>query len=484
MFSPLASRLGNIYGEWVGWRYLAFRYLGLFLLFLSVYATGIYSLLNTKYKTRIVIGSVVALYLFFAFRGNLYWFCWDNWSTCGLTFAILVTLALNRKFSVINLVLLAVLSGITTLFRLPSISMVPVSLLLLFLICRSNRFSFSKTVSILLVYVGFFILTVFVIITLLYGSFPAYVTAFDENPVMQHSLSQITLPFFGYLILCLAIAFLNLIFEKGIGRIRKRYHGWLKNIFLSLIFLCVLVMIFPRQYGIDRLATVILGIIDYALFVLFVYGKKTGNRKLMVAAVTIFFLSAVESIGSNMGYFKSLTWPAIPLIAMLLGNKFTRNQRILCCFWGVAFVIVSLIVQIRYWNENSYEIKGNNVLSGMRANSEWGEKIDAVLENVGPYIQDGYAPIVVREGNKYIWEYLFMAPNRHQRHLFNNWWAFDDEQYVAAIQEDMENSQKPPIILYMQWENPEEDNRMVSMLKRNAVCVVNEPGFSFWMKKE
>lgn len=122
------------------------------------------------------------------------------------------------------------------------------------------------------------------------------------------------------------------------------------------------------------------------------------------------------------------------------------------------------------------------ILNGMHTNPERGEFIMKIYNDSKPFLINGYTPIVLKQGNDYIYEYIMKSPNKYQRHTFSNWWAFWDKKYVESVQKEIKTSKEPIFVLYRQWIDPENIPPMLKMLQNNTKCVVNEPGYSIWIK--
>lgn len=205
--------------------------------------------------------------------------------------------------------------------------------------------------------------------------------------------------------------------------------------------------------------------------------------------IILFFIPFVSAIGSNAGCLKNLIWPIIPLIIWLFGNHFKSNLKNLYICWAIAYGIYSIIgiTQYNLMDEKisllTYKFNDKeSVLYGMYTTPERGEMISNVYEDMKPYLKKGYIPIVLKQGNDYIYEYVMKAPNKYQRHNFSNWFAFWEEDYINSVQKEINNLNQPVVVLYRQWKDPDNLTPMLVMLSENTICEVDKPGYSIWVK--
>ena len=484
IYAPLSSRLANWFGNAVGWKYLAFRYLALALNFTAIYITAMFALICSNRKRKIVVWSVIFTLLGLTFKTMTGYYGWDNWTACFLASCIILFFSLADRFTWGKLLLLGAMCGLTILMRIPNMSLLFFGVILLALISKSK----NRTATVLV-----FILTVltvdFLVVSWLYGDFSNYLNLFKTLSINSHNPEKIVRPFFTRFALVMIfsalfyLGFRWLKIKSGSGQNRL----FLISCVLTLVFTLSLLPSIGASFGMGPAYSY--GIILFSLIFLFKRGVQKKDRKLTDKLLILFILSTVTAIGSNVGFTKVLIWPVLPLIIYLLENRFSRSLNILFYCWASAYFIYSIIgiTQYNYMDEKigrlSYRFNDKeSVLYGMHTTPEQGEFITEIYRDVKSYEEKGFRLIVLKQGNDYLYEYLFGEVNRYQRHNFGNWYAFWDDEYIDAIRNDINNADTPVIVLYRQWKGPDDMTPMLRMLETNAECVIDKPGYSIWKK--
>lgn len=485
IYSPLSSWLANQFGNLVGWKYLAFRYLALALNFTAIFICALYALYSSKRKKLIACSSIIIVLLALSFRLMSGYYGWDSWTACSLSICIVIFLSLIKRYTLFKLILLGVFTSVTALMRIPNISVIIFSVFILCFAFRKRKYLINR----LLWFLSVFICTFFLILLLLVKNIDTYFYSFSCYHIGDHSLIQMVRPLLLRFILTLAYSCVFYISYKFLKYIRKSHPQLEKWSYLIIIGLFLL-SLNPHKdvyFGMDL--SFCLGWMLMMLIMLFFTAKYERDRLLLCRLFILFLFSLTAGIGSNGGYSKSLVWSLLPLIIWLFGDHFKGILKYLSFCSAIAYGIYSVmgILQYNYMDEKlsclTYQFKDKeSVLYGMYTTPERGEFISEIYEYMKQYIQKGYQPIVLRQGNDYIYEYIIMAPNKHQRHNFSNWYAFWDQEYVKAVQMEINESQQPVFVLYAQWKDTENPTTMWTMLQQNTKCMIDRPGYSIWIK--
>lgn len=485
VYSPLSSWLANKFGHFVGWKYISFRYLALCLNFIGIFIPSAYALSVSGRKKLVAISAIVTTLLALSFKTMTHYYGWDSWTICCLPICIVLFISLLHKFTWMKLIGLGIAAALTSLMRIPNISILLFSVIVLAWSDVDRRLCIYR----IMVLVSVFIVSSFIVLTLIYGNITAYFDAFSTNKIEDHSLVQIFSPLFVRFLLAVMYAcFLGLgdMYLKFIDRFKPVRKLWL---YLILIILFTASLLPSRGHSFGMGPAFCLGLILLSLFLLIRKSRLQGNTRLFLDLSVIFLFSMAAGIGSNGGYTKALVWPLFPLIIWLLGYTFRGSLKKLFVCCAVSYGVYSAIGIINYnflderLSRLSYTFgEEDMVLYGMHTNPERGEFIMDIYRDSKPFLTNGYTPIVLKQGNDYIYEYIMIRPNKYQRHTFSNWRAFWDKKYVESIQREIKTSREPVFVLYRQWIDPQDITPMLKMLQENTVCVVNKPGYSIWIK--
>lgn len=256
-------------------------------------------------------------------------------------------------------------------------------------------------------------------------------------------------------------------------------------IYLLLAVALFIFLISPRRPNIGNVVEIAISLELLGLCVLSYKAYKHQKKGTLFIALSIFLLSLVPTIGSNWGFVKLLVWPVIPVIYSNLSYDIPRALKIFAIVYGVSLTAFSVYAYRRptfgdiNLNELTYKLD-MGVLKGMYTSPERGTHIQQVYTKASSLISEGYHPIILKAGNDYLWEYLFMEPNLLKRHSFDEWHAFNDKEYVNNIDEKAKKDSRS-LIMYMQWKDENEPTEMLKMLNREYVCIVDEEGFSFYV---
>lgn len=495
VYSPLSSWLAHWFGFIFDWRYLAFRRLALILHFSGLLVCALYALRISTFKTRIILFSAAA-----AFAMSLFpIYGWDSWTICFVCLSLVACLSLYRNFSYRKVVLVSVLVGLTTLMRITNISIIPISGLIVFLAAKNHNRELRDAHAFLpksvagpwvvaicsLVISILFALTV---ICFLYGNLEIFIKTIRDNSIGSHSLEYITVPFFRqFLFVCVLAALFFLWF--CILR-----HFYRRPFFLTVVIVSGVAMILfgcllmPTRIFYVKMQWFCLGYILLA-FIYMLRESRKGKRGIVTTVMIMFLLSLVPAIGSNCGYWKGLAWPLIPLIVAFIGRGWNVIMSYFSTVWYATIIIFACfsITRGTFLDEGlfklNYRMKEATVFEGMVTTKERGSYISSVYKDIKPYIDGGYRILPLKEGNNYTWEYLTLSRNIWQRHNFEDWYAFWDQSYIDCVRREIREDNRPILVMYMQFKDPDNPSPMYLMLNEEAECIIDRPGYSFWERK-
>lgn len=499
VYSPLASWLGHLLGNMVEWKYVAFRYLASSLHLAAMFVCGFFALNFSKYpKLTIIVASLATLFMLLD-HSDQYLYNWDSWSAPVVSIAIVTLLSYIFRPCNYKIFILSLTAAVATLLRLPNASIIPLLMALLAVILYIKKQPLRKIIAIPVIFLSITLLILWLIFICMYGSIDGYLQFLNQNEVNDHSLNHVIIPFFKQFIFAGCFSVLTYFAYKLLSLPK------LKGICYGAVFIVITVFLYialtyttGEAFGSDKQA--ILGINLLIIAILSLHAYKRYDYIRMAAVISLFLLTAVPAVGSNGGYMKALAWPVLPiLVSYGTETKISTSLKSISIAWILAFLAfcITRFYSKSFFDESlvSQDFKfkeTGTVLDGMHTDAKRGELLLELNRQLKPYIEKGYRIIPLRYGNKYMWEYMTLTWNKYQRHKFSNLEAFDDEEYVHSIENDLHTSQSPCLIVYMypsgelvyspeySESNPVEDTAMLDMLGRNASCVLTTANYSLW----
>lgn len=495
VYSPLSSWLAHWFGVIFNWRYLAFRRLALILHFSGLLACALYALRISTFKTRIILfsaASALAMSLFPIYG-------WDSWTICFVCLSLVACLSLYRNFSYRKVVLVSVLVGVTSLMRITNISVIPISVFIVFLAAKNHNGTLRDYTSCLpgfLTYpwlVALCSLIVSILVTLavicfLYGNPEFFIQTIKENRIGSHSFESITLPFFRQFLIVVVLAALYFLWF----RVLRHFYG--RSFFLAVVIASGVVMILckciltPSKGYYVMMQLFCLGGVLLA-FIYMLRESRKGKQGIVATVMIMFLLSLVPAIGSNCGYWKVLAWPLVPLIVAFIGRSWNIIMSYFSVVWYATVIVIACfsITRGTFLDEGlfklNYRMDEATVFEGMITTKERGSLISTVYSDIKPYIDKNYRILPLKEGNNYMWEYLTLSRNTLQRHNFSDWYAFWNQKYIDGVRRKIRQDNRPILVMYMQFKDPENPSPMYLMLNEEAECVIDRPGYSFWKRE-
>lgn len=488
-YSPLSAWLAHFYGEAFDWRYLFFRHLTLALNFLTIFICSAYALRIARYRWLVMAGAWMATLFFTGQSGIHTIYGWDSWSYCFVAAGTVILLSLLRRFSYGKLVLLSLVAAATFLLRLPNVVMAAICVLTLTARpCVSSPGGLAKGLRqaglFLLLFIGFS----WLLIAAIYGSAGNYLQIFSANPIDAHSPLAVVTPFFTRG----AIAMICALFTWGVYSLfaHTAAKGGMARVvdIVGVTTLMVAFMLPERGSSIGGEGREVAGIVLLLLWLALRRAMKEGDRLRVVSVAALFLMGAVTAAGSNLGFTKYMAWPLLPLALAYGVKKLDRTGKTFCIMTVVAFGVVFLCNKTRpfYFDGRLSQLTyrfdaGSGVLAGMVTTPEKGAAIEETMTVARPYREKGYEILPLKGGNEYIWEYIYGWPNKYQRNLFENWYAFNDPGYVDAIMADLRASRHPVLVMFMQNNDPASPWLMCQRLDEEAEMVADTPWYTFWV---
>ena len=490
VYSPLSAWFGNVFGNLAGWNFVGFRYLTLFLILTPIYFSGVYVLQRIRNKRAVLLICGLCVYLSSIFRASFNIYGWDCWTTFFVTLTLLSTLSYFRCQSYPKVILIGVLSGFTVLLRLPNITVVVFEIVILLSIGMIDQdIRRRRTFGHLIIYLISVIATILIALSFLYGSVAHFYLQFEANHINSHPLPDIVLAFIEglrndiFFVLVFWVSYL--VYKYVCSNSPRAATKWILGAFITCLFLALIVSGSP-EYLFNVNTFMAAGVTFTLLSILFIKWDYDRKRKIM-ACVILFLLCCVPAIGSNNGYAKILTFPAVPVLYMVIEPALKRGMKEVGEMVAIALVMYSFIGPLRhtFWDggypELTYRVDGG-VLDGVRTTPERGAFLQKVYDRVQTFANEGYEIIPVRRGDDYIWEYMWMRPNRFQRHTFNSPGMLNDVKYVGAMMEDIRKSHQPVLVLLIRDPEFEEATLMQDTLDKEMRIVEGNKNYKLYVR--
>lgn len=456
VYSPLSAWLGHIYGELFHWKYLAFRWLLICLITLSIYITSLYSLIISNNKSLIIFISIFCVYFATTFKSDMNIYGWDHWSAPMVAINLVIMLSFLKRNTLWKIVMLGIFSSITVYMRLPNANLIGIITIIITLnAIKENswkKFFIYETLYLIVALAGCLL-----VIFILYGSWSNYIEYFDSNKIGAHSVVQIIKPFAISSLAIIRYTLIMLLAYYVVWFASKKIHyTWLKYFVYAITGCGLFILMIPLRR--NTMGNTLDAAISFALLgiiLLISRGIKEKNKNEVLYAVSIFMICCVVSIGSNWGFFKFLAWPAVPLLAVFAIKKLTQPVKWYSILVGASFYVYSFFSFSRptFFDDNLYQLNhklSGGVLEGMYTKPERGKMIEEVERATKPFKQAGYQILSLKSGNEYIWEYINLNRNPYQRHNFDYWDAFNDSIYVEKVINHTKSTDNPVAILYLE----------------------------------
>lgn len=485
VYSPLSSWIAHYYGELVHWKYLGFRYLAVGIHYVSLLICGAYALRNTRYPIRIILVTWIVTLLMMTDKAPHFLYGWDAWTEVILSATVVLWIYFVRTGKYYVLLLIMLSSAVASLFRLPNSCIVLFGAFLTSIYFSIKKVGIGRSVLNGLVFAAITMGFIAAFLTLLYGSVSTYLDTLSQNTIGEHSLSDMVVPFIKGFCCCAGFAGLLYVLYLAVKKIYRCINlGWVFALILIFVFLVTVGVV---KYNF-RINGMVIGIDFILMYVIIRKSIAKKNLKSILIIILIFLIGSVPSLGSNCGFYKSLSWTVLPLLISMTDNiKPGRVVKILSVSLAVAFVVIRVaMLRVPTFEDDSVfklsaRIENSEiVLDGMVTNSRRKETITKLTSFLKPYEEEEYAIIPLRAGNDYMWEYMTLHWNPYQRHNFGNWYAFWDKEYVENVINEIKSSGKPTVVMYMQWRDDDNPSVMFTRLGEEMKCIADEPGYSLW----
>lgn len=219
-----------------------------------------------------------------------------------MPFCIELFISLIYKFAWWKLIGVGIATALTSLMRIPNITIFIFSILVLAYSSGNKNDRFLR----ITIFISVFIISFFTVLKLLYGDIILYFEAFSNNKIGDHSTIQLIKPLvIKFLLVVTYACFLGLSYWylKFIDKINIRWRVWL---YLLLIVILLISLLPSRGFSFGMGPAFCLGLILLSLFILIRKSKLQEDFRLFLAISVIFLFSLGAGIGSNGGYTKLL----------------------------------------------------------------------------------------------------------------------------------------------------------------------------------
>lgn len=484
--SPLTSYLCGLFGGIVGFNWLAYRYLALTLSNLAIIASGIYLYSDTKRLKFSVVVTCVVIFISGLYRRIPNLFGWDA-TTLFFTVVTLITLLCYiKRPSVRLLIILAVLSAITTLVRVPNAIIVPVIFAIL-MWKASDKGIFNRiTDKNLLIYIVVTALSVFLILLALYGSLSDYIHYIQANQMGAHQIKEILIPY------ARSVSKIILMISALLGLCSVMNHfaddGKPKGISGICVIAGLAVLLFVSLYFNQGFTSNLNFPIECVLSgLIYVLYKERDNLHGIpaVQAISAIMLGFVGAFGSNTGLVKYITWALIPITAgMLVRFLSPKALRLYGLVFGVPLVATLILyARVEAFAESglrytTHKIENGNAC-GLYTTAERKQIIDEINATKS-LIPEDHALLVLGEStNRFGYEYLFGSRGDYSRHEWSNLPLYDYDSYVDWVKSKLASGGDKIAVIYIKREN-DADSKTKSLLDSRVPMIRDTETFSVY----
>jgi branched-subunit amino acid transport protein len=475
--APLSNYFGYLFGSTFGWEWIKFRYLAFGLHKIAILIGGYYMWHKTKQYWLSLSTTCAALLIssLFSFSQNLYG--WDSWTLPLIVCSLIAIIEYIESRKDWLIVVLAILSTLAGLCRIPNFSIVVIISAILFYQGK-NELQLKNKVKSTALYLGITIIAAITLITLLYGSPQMYLTYLKANSIESHGISKIIVAFtsglfsflhFPALIWCCYLA-MNKAYQKN------TYLYFIVSIF-ALCAMYYVLLICHTDFGFINVQDYLIGLNLILILAILFYNKKLSN-----VIIAIVLISCVPLIGSNTGIIKFVTLPLLPILYVFARKYITKSMRMFGVIYFLALMLYSYngVRHSSFFDvgiiEAKYEIKAD-LAKQIKTTESKGKFIDEVYDNIKPYCN--YHKIVLRRDFDYVYEYLLQSRNGYLRHRFNG--ADDnDADYVSWVKDEIANNGEKVAIL--RFGDSNEPSLMTDALNKLCTKIKVTDRYTIYLK--
>ncbi len=454
--SPLTSFFCGIFGTIVDFKWIAFRYLALTLSNLAIISSGLYLYYESRKLTFSIIATCAVIFISGLYRTIPNLFGWDSTTLFFIVLTLITLLCYIKHPTALILGLLAILSAVTGLVRIPNIIIIPIVAFVM--IWKSPREGLLEKIKDknLLVYICLSLAVICVILVALYGSLSNYIRLVHANQLSAH-------PFIGiicaYMISASKIIFIILalfsifsIMNYFVLDGKPRSIGGL-GVIAGLSFLIFISLFFNQSFT-SNLNFPIECILSALVYVLY---KERNNLHGSIAtqAISMILLGCIGAVGSNTGLVKFVSWALIPItLGFLLKYLSSRVISLYALVFGVPLVVTLMLYsRVEAFAESglrdtTFKIESGKA-AGLYTTAERKQIIDDVNNCTSSLPKDCALEVLGESTSRFGYEYLFGSRGEYAMHEWSDLPLFDDEGYLSWVQSKLDNTRDDITCIYI-----------------------------------
>jgi hypothetical protein len=349
-----------------------------------------------------------------------------------------------------------------------------------FILFYTNRkkVTYIEQIKLIALYLGVSILSSYILLLLMYGSFYNYILSLKINSIDDHGLVNLikplitrTLSFFCY------PAMLWCSFELIDKTFNNKKRLATASIFIIAVLYYYLCCDHDIQFSLTQQYTIAFALIMMGACL---YFNRTEEMKGRIIA--LFLLACVPFLGSNGGIIKFVALPIIPILYIYLRpyiNKKMKLYGVLCSIALVAYASFGLpkngFADVGI-TDSTYEFK-DGLLVGLRTTPQKAESINAVIADMKPY--EEYRKVILRKGANYVYEYLYMSRNAYNRHRFSGG-DNNSPDYVKWIENEILKQNDNVVVLF--FDDESKQSLMTTTLDSLCFKTKETPYYTIYTK--
>lgn len=454
VLAPLSAKITHFFGEIFNWKWLYFRYLAISVNGICILSGGIFLYCKThKYWISVII-TCICLFLgtILQVEQNLYG--WDRWSDLILIINIILFLVFSQSKKIYLLLIIGVLTGLSITIRLPNLVLIAVDIFCLLLLQSNCNIKFKYLYhSLFLIFTSLIFWAVGIYFS--YGTVTDYFTGIFNLQVDDHESSQILFYYIWTLkrIVIFVIGFILTYHFLKFVRIKLGRFG-----FASFSLIIFSTALFISYYLSNRVFDLGLSMSIAIIWIIFGMVFWRSRKRFWSAnnreCIILFIFTLIPTIGSNTGFFKEMVWPVIPILVYYFLPQYKRLY--------MPYIVLLILLLGSYdmlaIRRFSFFDLGfahcpvhiqTGLAQGLYVSETNGSMINEIDVAMTPFNNNEHKIIVLRDNHDFIWEYLYKSPNSYLKDKFAHNKNDISNNYLNWIKEEIENSEKPVVVLYV-----------------------------------
>ena len=464
--APLSAWLTSAIGPLWNFDNSPFRIIGWTL---QIIATLI-SMLPTWWMSRninftLAAGSV-SISLFSMCRCLEPTFCWDSYAVPALMAVVALCISYSIKRKWWKIVAMGVCCGVLSMLRLPSAVAIVLPATCLLLVDGLSGRAAKRICGLLAAYA----ITVFGILTSLYGSTGLFLDMLSSNLISAHdpgALSNIYVAVLNMLCLyALGAAGLLFILNKSIT-----CKTCLTKTLMSAICAAVGFYIFIRV-AIDGFFWYYAYLFSSVYIVTEMYLAWRTTGKMRICIIMVLLASLLGGFGSNIIVARFVIFPTMPLVLYCLAQTISSRAKAaaLAALWIPILItnhVFTTDLFFKFDNGHARLTSGKTSeiphLHGMWISKYEKERVQCVADRFLPFVNDTtYNTAVMRNTpNDFMFEYIFDSRSPVYSHCWDWEPLMLNKDYTDRFTRWIEQSKRPVAVLMVRYVNtidgPEED---------------------------